>query len=677
MESSELKIFNTFKEPIYVLDKKMRIIYFNESTEIFLRNNFNLEILPGEDISKFAFDFFKDVHFFYEEVSSKGKLINKEVTSLSNGLNYRIYITPIQLRGEKSFFTKIETDKGINDSENSILNDLLLKYHYSKSKTGVIIFDERGSIIYYNKKFLEIMNLQKYEDYFAGRAFRKIDVISLMSDSIVGAEDFFRFTKKSGKHGCKEKDIVFKNNKSYKLLIDPILNNINKKVAYAFVLDENPVNEVNFHPIFKKGDLSVFQSAEYGVMIFDRHSEIHFVNNYLCKILKYEPEELALQNAETFFGYDENGDSIVRDIYKPENLLHSRNVFLEGKNKERYQFKVNFRKFQNIFIYAALILQGEVFGEVRKEVKERNIFYKLAVKLRNFNHNEVSLTNLNRLGLLIKNLNSIMYPSLGMVEADKGEILFPQALDKIITLLKEYNFKTQPLLNEILLLLRLVEPELKSLNLFTKINTLSKNLEECINTNSKIFSAILNEKEIVMVSDIISNNQDTILETVNKIKYIVKTVRSLLYQNFRTDIEPILMKIADNYRHKYTDIPIEINAEKVSEVLIDKDELKDMLEILFNNAYQAMNRSDSEERKIEIKILPSNNKCTLQFQNIGSTLDEKVRERLFEIGASSNSDERGFGLYYIRDCITKFGGDIFYDEGFKDGVRFNLEFKQI
>ena len=64
MESSELKIFNTFKEPIYVLDKKMRIIYFNESTEIFLRNNFNLEILPGEDISKFAFDFFKDVHFF-------------------------------------------------------------------------------------------------------------------------------------------------------------------------------------------------------------------------------------------------------------------------------------------------------------------------------------------------------------------------------------------------------------------------------------------------------------------------------------------------------------------------------------------------------------------------------------------------------------------------------------
>ena len=197
------------------------------------------------------------------------------------------------------------------------------------------------------------------------------------------------------------------------------------------------------------------------------------------------------------------------------------------------------------------------------------------------------------------------------------------------------------------------------------------------NTNSKIFSAILNEKEIVMVSDIISNNQDTILETVNKIKYIVKTVRSLLYQNFRTDIEPILMKIADNYRHKYTDIPIEINAEKVSEVLIDKDELKDMLEILFNNAYQAMNRSDSEERKIEIKILPSNNKCTLQFQNIGSRIDEKVRERLFEIGASSNSDERGFGLYYIRDCITKFGGDIFYDEGFKDGVRFNLEFKQI
>ena len=139
----------------------------------------------------------------------------------------------------------------------------------------------------------------------------------------------------------------------------------------------------------------------------------------------------------------------------------------------------------------------------------------------------------------------------------------------------------------------------------------------------------------------------------------------------------MMMKIADNYRHKYTDIPIEINAEKVSEVLIDKDELKDMLEILFNNAYQAMNRSDSEERKIEIKILPSNNKCTLQFQNIGSRIDEKVRERLFEIGASSNSDERGFGLYYIRDCITKFGGDIFYDEGFKDGVRFNLEFKQI
>lgn len=677
MESSELKIFNTFKEPIYVLDKKMRVIYFNDSAEIFLRNNFNLEILPGEDISKFAFDFFKDVHFFYEEVSSKGKLINKEVTALSNGLKYRIHITPIQLRGDKSFFTKIETEEGIIDSENSSWNELFLKYHFNKSKNGVIIFDERGGIIYYNKKFLELLNLQKYEDYFAGRTFKKIDVISLMSDSIVGAEDFFQFTKRSGKHGYKEKDIVFKNNKSYKFRIDPILNQSNKKVACAFVLDENPISEINFHPFFKKGDLTVFQSADYGVLIFDRHSEIHFANNYLCNILKYEPEELTLQNAETFFGFDENGESIISDIYRPENLSHSRNLVLEGKNKEKYQFKVNFRKFQNIFIYAGLIFQGEMFTEVRKEVKERNIFYKLAVKLRNFNHNEASLTNLNRLGLLIKNLNSIMYPSLGMVDEEKGEILFPQALDKIISLINDYNFKTQPLLNEILLLLRLVEPELKSLNLFTKINTLSTNLEECINTNSKIFSAILNEKEIVVASDIISNNQDTILETVNKIKYIVKTVRSLLYQNFRTDIEPILLKIADNYRHKYNDIPIDIITEKVPEVLIDKDELKDMLEILFNNAYQAMNRSDYEERKIEIKILPSNNKCTLQFQNIGSTLDEKVKEKLFEIGASSNSDERGFGLYYVKDCITKFGGDIFYDEGFKDGVRFNLEFKQI
>jgi len=682
MEKSDLKIFNYFNEPIYVLDADMKLIYNNENAKLFLKNIFNTEIYIGENIEKFAFDFFKDVKSLYEEISVTKKFIKKEIYSSFADINLKIQIDLIWLFDESYYLTVINTDLNILHRDKYKSGEKILsKYQYEKGKEGIIIFDEKEQILFFNKKFLDIWNLKSFESYFKTAAFKLNDVLSLMSDLILDWEDFMEFINSKNiksENISRGKEITLKNNIKYNFHIESVYKSNKSKMPFLFIFEEQFSDSGYLSPTFKNKAYSTFQDVTYGVIIFDNKYNLFFVNNFLCKILKYDIDEIMLLNAKELFQNQIYNDDIIPMSEVNGGMTISKKLSIKGKDGVFVDFDLTFKPYvDNLIITIFNPVVKETIHSEDKKIQS-DIFYRLAVKLRNFNHNEVSLTNLNRIGLLIKNLNNVTYHALEDSEIDGSKnLLFPEAMNRIMTLIKEYNFSTQPLLNEILLLLNLVEPELKSLNLLSKIRELSKSLENCANENSKVFSLIYNENDNILKSDLILRNQNIILENGNKIKYIIKNIRNLLYKNYLTDIEYILNEVSQKYKKQYESIPINISVAKPSKIFIDPNELKDIIDILFNNAYQAMSKSDTSGKEINIAVFSSNNIYKMNFENTGSKIDEKLKDKLFIIGSSTKSENRGFGLYYIKNCISKFGGDIYYDDKYKDGVRFILEFKQI
>lgn len=110
-----------------------------------------------------------------------------------------------------------------------------------------------------------------------------------------------------------------------------------------------------------------------------------------------------------------------------------------------------------------------------------------------------------------------------------------------------------------------------------------------------------------------------------------------------------------------------IVSDNLSCVLADRDILRAIFFNLIDNAIRYAGSG------AEVRILQHGHK--LKVANNGQTMNEAVRERLFEPGATTNSLSTGLGLYLSRERMRAMGGDLVYDES-EPGVTFLLKFSQ-
>jgi sensor histidine kinase regulating citrate/malate metabolism len=112
-------------------------------------------------------------------------------------------------------------------------------------------------------------------------------------------------------------------------------------------------------------------------------------------------------------------------------------------------------------------------------------------------------------------------------------------------------------------------------------------------------------------------------------------------------------------------------------IIINSDELKEILTILFSNSIEALSISDVKNKKINIILKDTESKLIIEFENNGVDFDENIRTKLFTEKVSTKGEKRGFGLFYVRNCLRKYGGDIYLDESYKKGTKFIIELTPI
>ena len=96
---------------------------------------------------------------------------------------------------------------------------------------------------------------------------------------------------------------------------------------------------------------------------------------------------------------------------------------------------------------------------------------------------------------------------------------------------------------------------------------------------------------------------------------------------------------------------------------------------LINNALEAVEELDAEQKKVDIKVTENEHYFILQTCNPGYIAPE-IRKLIFTSGFSTKqgSSERGLGLSSVENMVKKYGGKIVLDSHLEEEISFTVCF---
>lgn len=256
--------------------------------------------------------------------------------------------------------------------------------------------------------------------------------------------------------------------------------------------------------------------------------------------------------------------------------------------------------------------------------KKQELFQSLL----NFTHGAWALSNLNSLQLYFENLS---------VQDMANEEYYIPFLERK----KTFIDLTIPILNQII-----------SLNKSLQYNQLiTQDLEnskyQILQTLNQDFSRIN-----FVNTDKISSAIIELRDSLSKLKLIVFASYSCnpekLTQNLRNELKSILSK---------EDINLNIISflSKEDNILMDSQELTSILDNCVQNSIKALKYT--KEKQLTIKLLKNDPRIFIEIIDNGCGIPDDKFNVIFENGYSTNNST-GYGLYYCKETLSKFGGRI-------------------
>jgi signal transduction histidine kinase len=282
---------------------------------------------------------------------------------------------------------------------------------------------------------------------------------------------------------------------------------------------------------------------------------------------------------------------------------------------------------------------------------------------------------LNRISLLTRNIDDIWSNHEIISDLKKSGINNRiENLSRAKSLADEYIILSYPQLKHIVSLLEIIETELTDFKILglskTNINVLrsaSEFLKLCFD---KFLESTLVKVE---VPERYRNGRE-IIESVKTIKKSLDRLSKIFEDYFISNFREEIYIVANKYKRLNHDISISFcDLSNHTHAIVNKDELKEILVILFSNSIEALSISDKTNKIININVKNTESKIIIEFENNGVDIDENVRGKIFTEKATTKGEKRGFGLYYSKKCLQKYGGSIYLDELYDKGTKFVIE----
>ena len=225
---------------------------------------------------------------------------------------------------------------------------------------------------------------------------------------------------------------------------------------------------------------------------------------------------------------------------------------------------------------------------------------------------------------------------------------------------------------------------LREKEMLVNINANYKVQKQQIKNMEEIISIIRQEKHdfanhINVIQGLCLLNKPNTVERINN---YVKKISGTIHSSFRyldtgNDYIDGMLSIKNNYAMKNNiDFKVIID-EPFSLIKIREDELISIISNLVDNAFEAFNKSDVENKEISIITFEEDMNFCIEIADNGDVIPENIIEKIFNKGFSTKTKEKGehgFGLYITKQLIEKNNGIIFV-ESTAQRTKFTVKFK--
>ena len=252
--------------------------------------------------------------------------------------------------------------------------------------------------------------------------------------------------------------------------------------------------------------------------------------------------------------------------------------------------------------------------------------------LLNFTHGGWALSNLNSLQLLFENLSV--------------EEMSDEAYSKPFRMRKETFIKmTLPLIDQILSLLK---------NL---INNKSK-IEEIEKYKCDITLAL---KEDVNRLEVNKKHKTSV--AIIKLRELITELKQNVFAEHSCNPDKVINQLNKELQQTLKNENVNLNIisflSKGDVALIDTLDLTSVVDNCIQNSIKAL--KNEVEKGITIKLLKGDPRIFIEIIDNGCGIPEDKFQEIFENGYSTNNSS-GFGLYYSKEALAKFGGRILLKE---------------
>ncbi len=260
---------------------------------------------------------------------------------------------------------------------------------------------------------------------------------------------------------------------------------------------------------------------------------------------------------------------------------------------------------------------------------EKENDYQLFQSLLNFSHGAWASSNLNSLLLFFENL------SLSDLNNDVYKLPFEKRKETFVEL-------TLPLLEDIIRLLNR------------------------LNTDVKTSIDIQKDKDLIVkfiksdISQLSQTDKDNLTAAIKDIKQLLSNLKTIVFA--KHSCYPV--KIMENLQET---LNLQFEQEQIifktlsflsydDPALMDSTTLANILDNCIQNAIKAMRKIENKE--LTIKLLKGDPRIFIEVSDNGQGIPKEKFQQIFENGYST-SNSTGYGLFYSKEMLTKYGGRIY------------------
>ncbi|MBO5425953.1 MAG: GHKL domain-containing protein [Lachnospiraceae bacterium] len=125
--------------------------------------------------------------------------------------------------------------------------------------------------------------------------------------------------------------------------------------------------------------------------------------------------------------------------------------------------------------------------------------------------------------------------------------------------------------------------------------------------------------------------------------------------------------LCEKMHNKGLDVRYDINVIN-RDVDIKTKEVIEIIGVLLTNVMEYYDKNSHLEKVIKLEICETNNVYKIEVENISEYIGYSEISNMFECGYSSKGENRGLGLYSVKNVVNKLNGNILVDNILRDNV---------